>query len=132
MSYRPVSLLPILSKVYQELLLHHLLPIIENRRLLPDLEFGFRQRHSAIHQTHSIVHKINETLETKQYCSAAFLDTSQAFDGVLDTGLLHKLRQFLPLNYYLILKSYQLNRHFQDKVDDSYTVPPPTFNAGVP
>jgi hypothetical protein len=29
MSYRPISLLPILSKVYENLLLHRLLPIIE-------------------------------------------------------------------------------------------------------
>jgi hypothetical protein len=70
MSYRPVSLLHILSKVYEKLLLHRLLPIVENRRLLPDHQFGFSQRHSTIHQTHRIVHKINEALETKQYCSA--------------------------------------------------------------
>jgi hypothetical protein len=65
MSYRPISLLPILSKVYEKLLLCRLLPIVENRRLLPDHQFGFHQRHSTIHQTHRIVHKINEALETK-------------------------------------------------------------------
>jgi hypothetical protein len=42
-SYRPISLLPILSKVYEKLLLCHLLPIVENCRLLPDHQFGFRQ-----------------------------------------------------------------------------------------
>jgi hypothetical protein len=31
MSYQLTSLLPSLSKVYEKLLLHHLLPIIENR-----------------------------------------------------------------------------------------------------
>jgi hypothetical protein len=77
------------------------------------------------------VHKINVALETKQYCSSAFLDISQAFDRVWHTGLLHKLRQFLPLNYYLILKSYLHNRHFQVKVEDSYTDLLPV-NAGVP
>jgi hypothetical protein len=77
------------------------------------------------------VHKINEALEAKQYCSAAFLDISQAFDRVTHTGLLHKLRQFLPLNYYLVLKSYLHNRHFQVKVDDSYADLLPV-NAGVP
>jgi hypothetical protein len=82
MFYRPISLLPILSKVYEKLLLYRLLPIIENRRLLPDHQFGFRHRHSTIHQTHRIVHKINEALETNQYCSAAFLDISKAFDKV--------------------------------------------------
>jgi hypothetical protein len=73
------------------------------------------------------VHKINEALETKQYCSAAFLDISQASYRVWHTGLLHKQRQFLPLNYYRILH----NRHFQAKVEDSYTDLLPV-NAGVP
>jgi hypothetical protein len=77
------------------------------------------------------VHKINEALETKQFCSAAFLDISKAFDRVWHTGLLHKLRQFLPLNYYLILNSYLHNRHFQVKAEDSYTDLLPV-NAGVP
>jgi hypothetical protein len=77
------------------------------------------------------VHKINKALETKQYCSAAFLDISQAFDRVWHIGLLHKLRQFLPLNYYLILNSSLHNRHFQVKVEDSYTDLLPVY-AGVP
>jgi hypothetical protein len=130
MSYRPISLLPILSKIYEKLLLRRLLPIVGNRRLLPNYQFGFRQRNSIVHQTHRIVHKINEALETKQYCSAAFLDISHAFDIVWHTGLLHKLRQFLPHNYYLILKSYLHNRHFQVKVEDSYTDLLPV-NAGL-
>jgi hypothetical protein len=74
---------------------------------------------------------LHNALETKQYCSAAYLDISQAFHRVWHTGLLHKLRQFNPLNYYLILKSYQHNRHFQVKVEDSYTDLLPV-NAGVP
>jgi hypothetical protein len=76
------------------------------------------------------VQKINEALETKQFCSVAFLDISQAFDRVWYTGLLHKLRQFFPLNYYLILNSYLHNRHFQVNVEDSYTDLLPV-NAGV-
>jgi hypothetical protein len=131
MSYRPISLLPILSKVYEKLLLRRLLPIVENSRLLPDHQFGFRQRHSTIHQTHRIVLKINEALETKQYCSAAFLDISQAFDRIWYTGLLHKLRQFLPLNYYLIPNFYLHKRHFQVKNEESYTDLLPV-NAIVP
>jgi hypothetical protein len=40
---------------------------------------------------------------------------------VSQNGLLHKLRQFIHLSYYLILKSYLHNRHFQVKVEYSYT-----------
>ena len=99
--------------------------------MLPNHQFGFRQRHSTIHQTHRLVHKINEALEAKEYCSAAFLDISQAFDKVWHPGLLYKLRQSLPLNYYLILKSYLHNRFFQVKIEESYTNLHP-INAGVP
>jgi hypothetical protein len=119
-SYRPISLLPIISKVSEKLLLKRLLPIVEINRLIPNHQFGFRQRHSTIEQTHQVVRKINEALENKQYCSAAFLDISQAFDKVWHTGLLYKLRRSLPLNYFLILKSYLHNRHFLVKVEIEY------------
>jgi hypothetical protein len=77
------------------------------------------------------VHAINAALESKQNCSAAFLDISQAFDRVWHIGLLHKLRHSLPLNYFLILKSYLLNRHFQVKIENTFTDLLPV-NAGVP
>jgi hypothetical protein len=59
--------------------------------------------------------------ENKQYCSAAFLDISQAFDTVWYTGLLYKLRLFLPLNYSVLLKSYLHSRHFLVKFESEYT-----------
>jgi hypothetical protein len=63
-----------------------LLAIVDNQHLLPNHQFRFHQYHSTIQQTHRIVNKINEALDTKQYCSAAFLDISQAFDKVWHTG----------------------------------------------
>jgi hypothetical protein len=86
-SCRPISLLPIVSKVFENILLKRLLPVVENNRLIPKHQFGFRQRHSTIEQTHRIVQRIKEALENKQYCSAAFLDVSHAFDKVWHTGL---------------------------------------------
>jgi hypothetical protein len=64
--------------------------MVENNRLLPNHQFGFRQRHSTIEQTHRIVQRINEALENKQYCSAEFFDISQAFDKVWHSGPLYK------------------------------------------
>jgi hypothetical protein len=46
--------------------------MIENNRLIPNYQFGFRQRHSALEETHRIVKRINEALANEQYCSAAF------------------------------------------------------------
>jgi hypothetical protein len=66
-TYWPISLLPIISKVFQKLLLKCLHPMVENNRLIPNHQFGFRQGHSIIEQTHCIVQGINEATETNQY-----------------------------------------------------------------
>jgi hypothetical protein len=55
-SYQP--LLPTVSKVFEKPL-----PITENNGLIRDRQFGFRQRHSTIEQTHQIMQRINEALE---------------------------------------------------------------------
>jgi hypothetical protein len=77
------------------------------------------------------VQKVNKALENKQYCSAAFLDISQAFNKVLHTGLLYKLRWSLSLNYFLILKFYLHSRRFLVKIENKNTELFAT-NAGIP
>jgi hypothetical protein len=71
------SRMPVVSKVFEKLLLKRLLPMVENNRLIPNHQFDFRQGHSTIELTHQIVQRINDALENKQYCAAAFLDISQ-------------------------------------------------------
>jgi hypothetical protein len=65
-SYRSISLLPIVSKVFEKLL-KRLLPMVENNRLISNHQFGFRQGHSTTEQTHRIVQRINEALENMQH-----------------------------------------------------------------
>jgi hypothetical protein len=130
-SYRPISLLPIVSKVFEKLLHKLLLPLVEHANLIPNHQIGFRPRHSTIEQTHRFIHVLNDTLDNSQYCSATFLAISQAFDKVWHKGLLYKLRRSLPLNYYHILNSYLFNRHFVVKVNTELTGLTPV-NARVP
>jgi len=40
-SYRPISLLPILSKLFEKLLLSRLLKIIERQKIISNHQFGF-------------------------------------------------------------------------------------------
>lgn len=118
-SYRPISLLPIVSKLFEKMLLHRLEPIIEEANLIPKHQFGFRGKHGTIEQTHRLVKQISNDLENKRYCSAAFLDISQAFDKVWHTGLLYKLKKNIPYQYYLIIKSYLTDRFSLVKQQDS-------------
>ena len=111
-SYRPISLLPTLSKLFERMLTNRFLPLLEQLKTLPDHQFGFRKQHSTVEQIHRITHMISQTFEKKKYCSAVFLDIQQAFDKVWHEGLLYKIKKILPHPYYSILKSYLTNRKF--------------------
>jgi len=95
-SYRPISLLPIPSKVFEKLLLKRLRSYVDLSALLPNYQLGFKTGHSTIHQTHRVVHEIAKGFEVQQLCTVAFLDITQAFDKVWHTGLLYKLKTTLP------------------------------------
>jgi hypothetical protein len=92
-----------------------------NNGFISNHQFGFREGHSTIDQTQRIVQRINGALENKQYFSTAFLDISQAFDKVWYIGLLYKLRLFLSLNYFILLRSYLHSGHFLVKFKSEYT-----------
>lgn len=120
-SYRPISLLPVTSKVFEKLFLKRLMPIINEQALIPSHQFGFRHKHSTVEQIHRVVNVIDQALQNKEYCSATFLDVTQAFDKVWHPGLLFKLKHNLPNTYFNIIKSYLCERYFQIKFKTSYS-----------
>jgi len=91
-SYRPISLLPIISKVLEKLILKRINKDMNPQDWIPYHQFGFRQVHSTVQQCHRITDTINKALEDQQYCTAVFLDVSQAFDKVWHAGLLFKIK----------------------------------------
>jgi len=130
-SYRPISLLPFFSKICERLILQRMFFHINNNNILPPSQFGFRAKHSTIHQVHRVVDAISTSLERKQYCSCVFLDISQAFDRVWHDGLLFKLRNCLPSPLFLLIKSYLTDRYFQTRVGSSISEMS-LIQAGVP
>ena len=130
-SYRPISLLPVASKVMETLFLGRLMPIIESRNLLPNHQFGFRKQHGTIEQVHRLVEKIFVSFDKKEYCTAAFLDISQAFDRVWHEGLLFKIKNIIPINFFIFIESYLRGRSFFVKNGDA-TTNLRKIHAGVP
>ena len=122
-SYRPISLLPVMSKLFEKLLIKRLKPIIERKNLIPNHQFGFRSKHSTIHQVHRVTNIIEKALEE--------LDMAQAFVKVWHEGLNHKLRDILPKQYAEILESYLTERFFRIKQGDVYSELK-EIKAGVP
>lgn len=118
-SYRPISLTPVLSKLWERIVLARLSPCLDACHIIPDHQFGFRKHHSTIEQVHRVYCTIRHCLERKEYCSAAFLDVQQAFDRVWHRGLLCKIKKYLPHSYFLLLESYLSDRRFQVKLRDA-------------
>jgi len=130
-SYRPISLLPIMSKVFERRLLHRLDEVIHIDGLLSIHQFGFQNNHSTIQQCHRVVNKTKESIEGNKICTSVFLDIQQAFDKVYHRGLLYKLKLRLPDHLYLLLKPHLSERYFQVKIDDEISDYHP-IRAGVP
>ena len=105
-SYRPISLLPVLSKIFEHIISERLEKYLEKAKTIPMHQFGFRRKHSTIQQIHRVVDKIMTDIDNKRYCVAIYLDVAKAFDSVWHKGLLHKLEKLVPKDLYLLLKSY--------------------------
>lgn len=126
-SYRPISLLPAISKLFEKLFLKRLKPFIN----IPDFQFGFRNHHSTIDQVHRVITVVEKAFEEKEYCPAVFLDVSQAFDRVWHKGLVYKMSKMLPRNYCQLLESYISERKFRVQHEGAFSTYQPIL-AGVP
>ena len=126
-SYRPISLLSILSKLFEKIFSDIISTYIETHQIIPMHQFGFRKKHSTTEQVHRIVTLIRKTFEDKQYCSALFIDISQAFDRVWHDGLILKICTLLPPNSHKLLKCYLTNRSSKNYSSNSRKI-----SAGVP
>jgi hypothetical protein len=94
-SYNPISLLPTISKVLEKLILNPINKDLNPQEWIPNHQFSFRQAHYTVQQCHRVT-DINKATEHQQYCTAAYLDVSQAFDKVWHPGLLLKIKRILP------------------------------------
>ncbi len=105
-SYHPISLLSVIAKVFERVVLSRIQTTIISKKLLPDIQFGFRSKHATTEQIHRVVHSISQALENKEYAPTAFLNVSSAFDKVWHKGFLHKISPYFPSPLILLLSSY--------------------------
>ena len=90
-NYRPVSVLPLFSKILARLMYCRLLSFINKQNILYAFQFGFRKLHSPNLALIILVDRISKALENGDFVLGLFLDFSKAFDTVNHSILYKKL-----------------------------------------
>ena len=93
-NYRPVSILPVFSKILERLMYNRLLQFINKHKILYNYQFGFRKGYSTTMALRILVDKIMSALDKGDFVVGVFLDLSKAFDTVNHQILLNKLFKY--------------------------------------
>ena len=117
-SYRPISLLPCISKIYEKLVYNKLQIIAHRNELLPAEQFGFRQFHCTAHTLILFATDIINGQNRKMPSIATFIDIEKTFACVWINGIIYKLAVTfnVDLHLYKLLYSFLTNRTFQNIV----------------
>lgn len=110
-NYRPISLLPVLSKVFEKLMLEQILEFFISNNLFCTNQFGFRKGLSTEKAVLSFIDNVVKSFQDGEYFVSAFLDLSKAFDCMSHEILIRKLffYNFQP-DATRLISSYLLNR----------------------
>ena len=131
-NYRPISLLPTISKLFKMVVHDQISLYFPQNNYLCSSQYGFRKLHSTEHAILEIADRISCELDKGNTPLAIFLDLSKAFDTLNHTILLSKLKYCgvseLALNWF---NSYLSNRS-QYTCIDNYTSNIIPVSVGVP
>ena len=89
-NYRPISLLPVSSKIFDRLLYDSMFKFFTENNLISLHQSGVKP---GDNQLLSITHQIFKSLDNGHEVRSVFLDMSKAFDKVWHKGLIFKLKQ---------------------------------------
>lgn len=90
-SYRPISLLPNMSKVYEIVLNQSINRISLEKNIIPNEQFGFKFKNSTVHAITKLTSDVNKALSGGRLVAACLIDLEKAFDMVWLDGLFFKL-----------------------------------------
>lgn len=131
-SYRPISLLNTIGKILEKITHQLLLSVVNEKGLLPNEQFGFREQHSTVHQVKRILNHIKQKKADRKSTGMILLDIEKAFDTVWHDGLIFKLHKMkIPRHILRLINSFIRLRSFSVHINDSYSVPI-RIPAGVP
>lgn len=93
-NYRPISLLPNISKILEKIVHVRIYKFFTDKKLLFPSQYGFRNNHSTNMAISELMSSILKGFDEKKYTLGLFLDLSKAFDTIDHEILLAKLHHY--------------------------------------
>ena len=90
-NYRPISLLPSISKIFEKVIFYQLYAYLEDHKLLYTSQYGFRKKHSTELAALELIDKVTFLMQEGKTPVGIFLDMSKAFDTLNHEIVLDKL-----------------------------------------
>ena len=111
-NYRPISMLPTISKIFERVIHMQLYAYFCENNLLCEQQYGFRSKHSTELAAIKLVDYLLKQMDANQIPGAIYLDLSKAFDTLNFDILLSKLKFYGVVGTPLkLLDNYLRNRH---------------------
>ena len=129
--FRPISLTPTVSKIFERLIGQHLLDNIGD--WIDSKQYGAVKGRSTIHALIDICHHSNEALGKGHLVRNVFVDYKKAFDHISHPLVLSKLTNIGVDNVIIqLLHSFLFNRLQRVKLTSDIFSDFTTFNGGLP
>ena len=117
-NYRPISILSVLSKLYEKIAHDQLIDFLQSNKKLTQNQFAFRKLHSTITSLIGVSDHWYSNIDNKKANFALFLDLKKAFDTVDHEILVSKLVKYGVIgNENNWFKSYLTNRSQYCSID---------------
>ena len=131
-NYRPISVLPAMSKVFEKVMFTQLYDYFTVNNILYRSQYGFRQGHNTELAALENIDRVVDCLESGKIPINIFLDLSKAFDTLDHRLLLHKLSHYGIRNKALNLCASYLTDRKQCVNYDGYFSNLLNISTGVP
>ena len=131
-NYRPISLLPLLSKVFERVVLDQTEEFLSLNKILYDYQSGFRKNHSTDTCLSFLNDKILKGFDDGLVTGMILIDLQKAFDTINHDILLKKL-SIIGFSDHTVkwFQSYLSNRKFMVNLENSFSEVS-SISCGVP
>jgi exonuclease III len=110
-NYRPISILPSLSKVFEKVVQARLRLFLNNNSILHEHQYGFEDNSNTTAACLALTDNVTKSIDKKMFTACLFLDLKKAFDCVNHDVLLLKLSKLnFTANQIKFFESYLKNR----------------------